>query len=127
LESLRIRLAEIIHNNKNEYNRALSTNWRGMEIVPPKIWSVIPVWVSLLLALLASFVIFTLLTFKLADRSDLTFSAISQLEVPRSPVRQVQTGPATRFSMFLENEIRAGLVSVDEAPDYSRVTILGDG
>lgn len=127
LDSLRARLADIIRSNKKEYPRALSGNWRGTEAAAPRIWSVIPVWVSLLFALVIGFIVFSFLTFNLSDRSDLTFSAISQLAVPEPPKSPVRTSVSTRFSTFLEEEIRAGLVSVDETPEYSRVIILGDG
>ncbi len=126
LDSLRARLAEIIRSNKQEYAKALSGNWRGTEAATPRIWSVIPVWVSLLCTLVIGFIFFSLLTFNLSDRSDLTFAAISQLDVPAPPKSQ-KTSVATRFTKFMEEEIRAGLVSVDETPEYSRVIILGDG
>lgn len=127
LESLRARLAEIIRSNKKEYSRALSGNWRGTEAANPRIWSVIPVWVSLLFALLIGFVVFSLLTFNLSDKSDQTFSAISQLEVPTPPKNLEKTSVAARFTTFMQDEIKAGLVYVDETPEYSRVIILGDG
>lgn len=127
LESLRARLAEIIRSNKKEYSRALSSNWQGTEAANPRIWSVIPVWVSLLLALLIGFVVFSLLTFNLSDKSDQTFSAISQLEVPKPPKNPEKTSVAARFTTFMQDEIKAGLVYVDETPEYSRVIILGDG
>ena len=126
LDSLRARLAEIIRSNKEEYAKALSGNWRGSDAPAPRIWSVIPVWVSLLCALVIGFIFFSLLTFNLSDRSDLSFAAISQLDVPAPPKSQ-NTSVATRFTKFMEEEIRAGLVSVDETPEYSRVIILGDG
>lgn len=127
LESLRSRLAEIIRSNKEDYSKALSVNWRGSEAAPPRIWSVIPVWVSFLLALILGFIVYSLLTFNLSDKSDLTFSAISQLQVPKTPEHSGRTTVTERFTKFLEDEIRAGLVSVDETPEYSRVIILGDG
>ena len=126
LESLRARLAEIIRSNKKEYPRALSSNWRGTEVAGPRIWSVIPVWVSLLCALVIGFIVYSLFMFNLSDKSDLTFSSISQLEVP-APQKPGKTSVAARFTTFMQEEISAGLVYVDETPEYSRVIILGDG
>ncbi|SDT88501.1 DotU family type VI secretion system protein [Halopseudomonas salegens] len=127
LESLRARLAEIIKTHRDEYAKALSLNWRGVEAAASKVWNVIPVWVSLLVALLIGFMVFVLFTFKLADKSDFTFSAISRLEVPELPKVAPSPPVQARFTRFLLEEINAGLVSVDETPEYSRVIILGDG
>lgn len=127
LEDLRKRLAGLIRSTREEYPKALSLNWRGLEAAALRVWSVIPVWVSFLLALLIGLIVFMLFTFKLSDKSDLTFSAISAIEVPEIP-KLVSAAPVqARLARFLEQEIRAGLVSVDENAEYSRVTILGDG
>lgn len=127
LESLRARLAEIIKNNKEEYSRNLSANWRGTDAAAPRIWSVVPVWVSIILSLLVATILFALLSFKLSDKSDLTFAEINNLQIPELPKRVVTQKPASIFTRFLQEEIKAGLVSVDESPEYSKVIILGDG
>lgn len=127
LESLRARLAEIIRSNRKEHARALSANWQPTEAAAPRIWSVVPVWVSLLFALVIGLILFILLSFSLADRSDQTFSSINQLPLLETPERPARASIAPRLSGFLQEEIRAGLVSVDETAEYSRVIILGDG
>lgn len=127
LETLRRRLAEIIRDAKGERVSALSPHWEGVTHELPKVWRVLPVWVSAILGLLLGTAIYMVIAFYLSDRSDRTFAAIGALKLPEMPVVQRNTAPPVRFSRFLEPEIRAGLVSVRETPEQSTVTILGDG
>lgn len=127
LETLRRRLAEIIRDAKGDRVRALSPHWEGVTHELPKVWRVLPVWVSAILGLLLGTAIYMVIAFYLSDRSDKTFAAIGALKLPEAPVVQRNTEPPVRFARFLEPEIRAGLVSVRETPEQSTVTILGDG
>lgn len=127
LESLRRRLAEIIREVRGDRLKALSPHWEGITRELPTVWRVLPVWVSALTALLIGFGVYMLLAFHLADRSDSAFIAIGALKLPDMPVVTRSSEPPIRFSRFLEPEIRAGLVSVREAPEQSTVSILGDG
>lgn len=127
LETLRWRLAEMIREVRGERDKPLSVHWRGVNRKPPAVWKVLPVWVSALGAVLLAALIYMLISFYLADRSDRSFIAINALKLPQTPVVVRSTQPPLRFSHILEPEIRAGLVSVQETPDKSTVSILGDG
>ncbi|WP_263143403.1 DotU family type VI secretion system protein [Pseudomonas sp. RIT-PI-AD] len=127
LETLRRRLAEIIRDAKGDRFKALSPHWEGVTNELPKVWRVMPVWVSTILGLLLGTAIYMVIAFYLSDRSDKTFAAINGLKLPEAPVVERNTAPPVRFARFLEPEIRAGLVSVKETSEQSTVTILGDG
>lgn len=127
LEALRRRTARVIETVRGVPDKPLSLHWRGTVLPRPRLWRVVPIWVTGALAALAAIAFFALLSFWLAGRSDRTFLAISGLQIPEL-APPVPAAPAPkRFTQFLEPEIREGLVSVDERADRSTVTILGDG
>ena len=127
LENLKRRLADIIKTARGVPDRALSIHWQGHAAELPKIWGMIPVWVSAIVAVVLGVGIYMLLAFWLAARSDKSFLAISSLKLPTPPPVVRDAPPPLRFSKFLEKEIREGLVSVKENSEQSTVTIRGDG
>lgn len=127
LENLKRRLADIIKTARGVPDRALSIHWQGHAAELPKIWGMIPVWVSAVVAVVLGVGIYMLLAFWLAARSDKSFLAISSLKLPTPPPVVRDAPPPLRFSKFLEKEIREGLVSVKENSEQSTVTIRGDG
>ncbi|TDR47860.1 type VI secretion system protein ImpK [Tahibacter aquaticus] len=127
LETLKRRLADIIKTGRGVPDRALSIHWAGVQAEMQRIWGMIPVWVTGILAVVLGVGIFMLLAFWLAARSDKSFIAISSLKLPTpAPVVRAEP-PPLRFSKFLEPEIKQGLVSVQENYEKSTVTIRGDG
>ncbi|WP_257387785.1 DotU family type VI secretion system protein [Tahibacter caeni] len=127
LENLKRRLADIIKTARGVPDRALSIHWQGHAAELPRIWGMIPVWVSAIVAVVLGVGFYMLLAFWLAARSDKTFVAISALKLPAPPAVVRDAPPPLRFSKFLEKEIREGLVSVKENAEQSTVTIRGDG
>lgn len=127
LENLKRRLADIIKTARGVPDRPLSIHWEGHPAELPRIWGMIPVWVSAIVAVLLGIGCYMLLAFWLAARSDKSFLAISALKLPPPPPVVRDTPPPLRFSKFLEKEIREGLVSVKENSEQSTVTIRGDG
>jgi type VI secretion system protein ImpK len=127
LENLKRRLADIIRTARGVPDRALSLHWQGHAAELPKIWGMIPVWVSAVLAVVLGVGFYMLLAFWLAAHSDKSFIAISALKLPTPPPVVRDAPPPLRFSKFLEKEIREGLVSVKENSEQSTVTIRGDG
>lgn len=127
LEALRRRTARVIETVRGVPEKALSVHWRGTALPRPRLWRVVPLWVTGALSALVAIAVFSLFTFWLAGRSDQTFLAISALQIPELAPPVTAAPPPKRFAHFLEPEIREGLVSVDERRDRSTVTILGDG
>ncbi|MCQ4167288.1 DotU family type VI secretion system protein [Tahibacter harae] len=127
LENLKRRLADIIKNGRGVPDRALSLHWQGHAAELPRIWGMVPVWVSAILAVVLGVGVYMLLSFWLAARSDKSFLAISALKLPSPPPVVRDAPPPLRFSKFLEKEIREGLVFVKENSEQSTVVIRGDG
>lgn len=128
LETLRQRLASIIHTASGERDSVLSPHWRGVESQAQP-WRVVPIWVVALLSGLVALVVFVLLSFLLADRSDPAFAKLAAIDVPivQPKVKPLRRPDPVRLRQFLEPEIREGLVDVRDEPDRSVVTIMGDG
>lgn len=127
LENLKRRLADIIKTARGVPDRPLSLHWQGNPAELPRIWGMIPVWVSAIVAVVLGVGFYMLLSFWLAAQSDKSFLAISALKLPPPPPVVRDAPPPLRFSKFLEKEIREGLVSVKENSEQSTVTIRGDG
>lgn len=127
LETLRRRLLEIIVSQRGPAEPSLSPRWQGLPAERPRAWRMIPVWASAALAVCLAVVVYALYAFLLAERSTPRFIAITQLELPAVAPVVREAPPPVRFRHFLEDEIRQGLVDVEETPLYSRVTLRGDG
>lgn len=129
LETLRQRLATIIQTAKGERERTLSPHWKGEEgVIQP--WRVVPAWVVATVCAMLGLIIYTVFSFKLADRSDPVFAKFAAMEVPAVQKAAPPPPPApdpVRLRKFLEPEIAEHLVEVRDLVDKSVVTILGDG
>ncbi len=126
LETLKHRLAEIIRDLRGGGEKRLSPHWEGVGEASQDIWRILPVWVSAVLGLLLGALIYMIFSFFLAERSDRTFGEIGRLRLPEIAIPKTTTSPL-QLARFLEPEIKAKLVAVDEYQDHSTVTILGDG
>ena len=129
LDAVRQRLLSIIRQQRGEYERDLAGNWRGVSAAgQPRlgwlsIWVVVAVGALLLLGLYFGFKL------SLSGASDTLASQIASLRVPQSvPPRPAPEKPAEpRLAPFLAEEVRRGLVAVQDQPDRSIVTVLGGG
>ena len=127
LENLKRRLGDIIRNVRGVPDRRLSPHWEGHAAELPKMWQSIPVWVSAATALVLAVGTYVALSFYLSSRSDTNFMEIGALRLPEMTAVARNTPPPVRFSRFLEQEIKQGLVSVREGAGQSTVIINGDG
>jgi type VI secretion system protein ImpK len=128
LEAIRHRLLSIIRKQRGEYERDLSPNWRGVVATnQPRLGS-LPLWVVGAVTALALVAIFLGFRLSLSRASDGLARGIAALGVP-DPARPTQPQPPhkPRLAPYLADEIRRGLVAVDDRADRSIVTILGDG
>ena len=123
-ELLKQRIATILGKVKGEYEIRLSPHWMGIQSTPP-VWRVIPPWVVACVCTFLAACIYLWFVFSLAERSDITYSRIAQLQLPSLAVAQPPSEP--RLRRFLSPEIQAGLVEVSDQIDRSIVTIMGDG
>lgn len=128
LETLKQRLALIIRQNRGEYERPLALHWKGIAQAAKKAWENLPLWVAAALAALLALGLYLWFAFSLAGMSTEVGSAIASIRAPRITVtKPPQPAPAPRFARFLEPEIKAGLVIVNDLADRSVVILRGDG
>lgn len=127
LDTLRQRLAELIRKDRAPVEAELSPHWRGLGAGAARLREALPLWVFGVGLLLLLALVFFVLRLYLANRSDATYAALSEL---RPPVIQIAP-PAViaktpRLARFLEPEIREGLVTVTDEVDRSVVRLRGD-
>jgi type VI secretion system protein ImpK len=140
LEELRHQLYQILRQQRGEPERDLSPQWQGVVDRRSPLLRVVPLWVAGAVAGLLLVLTFMGLSYALNRASDPVFSHLFDLgnqvaggfdrtapAVPPPVQGQPPAPPPMRLRGFLLEEIRLGLVAVDERPDRSTVTIRGDG
>src|SRR5205814_2305350 len=127
LETLKQRLAQIVRQNRGDYERPLSLHWRGIPAAAKKGWELLPLGVVTAITLLLAVGLYLWFAFSLATQSDDVFAAIGSIRAPRIAVTKPAATPTPRLAKFLEPEIREGLVIVRDEPDRSVVILRGDG
>ena len=126
LETLKQRLAQIIRQNRGDYERPLSLHWKGILSAAKKGWELLPLGVVAAITLLLAVGIYLWYAFTLAKQSDDVFAVIGSIRAPRVAVTK-PVAAAPRLAKFLEPEIREGLVIVRDEADRSVVILRGDG
>ncbi|MGB0129435.1 MAG: DotU family type VI secretion system protein [Rhodocyclaceae bacterium] len=133
LEALRERLAQMLRNQRGEYEHDLSPHWQGVAVKKKTLSDSLPLWVAGAVAgvlLLGIYIAFS--TF-LNRESDPVFSAIQGIRAegvaPRAAPSPGAAAPVAkpRLAGFLQPEIQAGLVAVQDKENLSIITIRGDG
>lgn len=133
LELLRERLLGILRNQRGEYERELSPNWKGVQNAKGAIFSMVPMWVVLVILGTLCMVLYIVLSSTLNASSDPVFSKILAIRAKTlaRPALVVVTPPAEpvkpRLAGFLDPEIKAGLVAVADYGDRSVITVRGEG
>lgn len=132
LARLRDRLHTLLRDQRGSFERDLSPHWQG-QASKPQVLSQLPVWVVHALAGMLAVGLFLLLSSQLNKRSDPLFADVLTLRaaVPTPPPVVLAPPPAlparARLANFLQPEILAGQVAVQDLDDRSVVTIRGDG
>src|SRR5262249_2448168 len=124
-EAIRQRLLQIIRKQRGDYERDLSPNWRGLGDVSQRRLGWLPLWVVAAVTVVGLIGIFVAFDWSLGSSSDRLAAEIASLRVAAPVARRASATP--RLATFLQDEIRLGLVKVDDHLDRSVVTILGDG
>lgn len=131
LELLRERLLGILRAQRGEYEKELSPHWKGVPTGKNKIFSLVPMWVVLVLIGTFCMGLYLILSMSLNQTSDPVFGKILAIRAkpPTRPAIVVAPPPAPtpRLAAFLEPEIKAGLVLVGDFGDRSVITIKGEG
>jgi len=124
LEILKRRIATLLKSG--EHDSRLSSHWQG-EQTQREAWRMIPPWVVAAVCGLLAFALYVVLSWSLAHQSDDVFRRLAALEPPGLFVPEPPRPPPPRLRRFLEPEILAGLLDVDDRSDRSIVTLKGDG
>ena len=130
---IRIRewLYQLIQNARGSGERALSPHWQGVTDKRNPLMRFVPLWVFAAIAAGLLAALFTGFLLRLNHLSDPVFTQLHAIDVPRieAPPQEpiVLSEPEVTLSMLLADEISRNLLSVDEHPQQSTVTIQGDG
>ena len=127
LEAVRARLAQIIRQQRGAYVPALAQHWAGQAAPQRRALSWLPLAVTAALTVLALGGIYVAFATSLADKADPVYGAIQRLRLPPPVAAVPQAAPQPRLAVFLQPDIRAGLVTVRDEVDRSVVTLRGDG
>ena len=117
---------EILKRRMAGYERRLSPHWEGVATVNDR-WRLIPAWVVASVCAFLAFLAFVWFVFSLAPQSDALFARLAALDIPRPELVAVDEMPTPRLRRFLEPEIRAHMLEVEDLADRSVITLMGDG
>lgn len=127
LEILKRRIAAILNRVKGGHEARLSPHWMGVQSMAPT-WRMVPPWVVACLCAFVAACIYVWFLFSLGGRSDASYARLASLAIPATQATAYVNPPvAPRLRRFLEPEIRAGLIEVNDLLDRSVVTLNGDG
>jgi type VI secretion system protein ImpK len=127
LDAVRARLAQIIRQQRGAYPPALAQHWAGQAAPQRRALSWLPLAVAAALTVLGLGAVYAGFATSLAERADPVYAAIQRLRLPPPVVAVAQPAPQPRLAVFLQADIRAGLVTVRDEVDRSVVIIRGDG
>lgn len=126
LDAIRARLHQLIRKERGEPELALSPHWQGVPTARRRATDVLPVWVVGAFALLLLAAAWLAMSFELGRLSDPAFDTLASIRTGAQRPLVVTQAPRPRLAEFLAQDIRDGLVAVDDRVDRSVVTLHGD-
>lgn len=127
LEAVRARLAQIIRQQRGAYPAPLAQHWQGHPAPQAKALSWLPLAVFGVACLAVLGLAYAFFAKSLADHADPVYAQIQRLQMPPPVTAVPQPAPQPRLAVFLQPDIRAGLVAVRDEVDRSVITLRGDG
>lgn len=127
LEAVRARLAQIVRQRRGAYPAPLAQHWAAHAAPQRKALSWLPLAVTAAAVLLGLGAVYAGFATSLADRADPVYTAIQRLRLPPPVAAVAQPAPQPRLAVFLQPDIKSGLVAVRDEVDRSVVTLRGDG
>lgn len=126
LDALRERLAQMLKQQRGEYERDLAAHWQPAATKRSRVFTVLPLWVVFAICGLLLVGIYIAFSYSLNSISDPVFAQIQAIRVKTTPPPPI---PALkpRLATFLAPDIQQGLVTVQDDENRSLVTIRGDG
>lgn len=127
LDGVRARLAQMLRQGSNP-DPALSPRWQGAEPAESRLRQKLPVWAIAAATALVLLLVYIGLRFSINGASDDVFTALRGYDVKTAAVAAPAPPPAApRLAGLLDNDIKAGLIQVNDLADRSVVVIKGDG
>ncbi|MDE2370643.1 MAG: DotU family type VI secretion system protein [Burkholderiales bacterium] len=126
LDAIRAKLAQLIQRERGSYAPALAAHWQGQPARARPGLSWLPLALTAALTLLVLAGIYAAFAYSLAGRADPVYARIQGLRLAPPVAAVAQPAPQPRLALFLEPDIRAGLVAVRDEVDRSVVTLHGD-
>lgn len=127
LEAVRAKLAQILAQARGPYPAPLARHWAAQPLPQRRALSWLPLALTALVAVLVLAGAYAAFSTTLAARSDPVYGQIQSLRLAPPVATVVQPAAQPRLAVFLEPDIRAGLVAVRDEVDKSVVTVRGDG
>jgi type VI secretion system protein ImpK len=127
LEAVRAKLAQILAQARGPYPAPLARHWAAQPLPERKALSWLPLALTALVAVLVLGGAYAAFSTTLAARSDPVYGQIQSLRLAPPVAAVAQPAPKPRLAVFLEPDIRAGIVAVRDEIDRSVVTVRGDG
>jgi type VI secretion system protein ImpK len=127
LEAVRAKLAQILAQARGPYPAPLASHWAAQPLPERKALSWLPLALTALVAVLVLGGAYAAFSTTLATRSDPVYGQIQSLRLAPPVAAVAQPAAKPRLAVFLEPDIRAGIVAVRDEVDRSVVTVRGDG
>ncbi|MBK9136427.1 MAG: DotU family type VI secretion system protein [Betaproteobacteria bacterium] len=127
LEAVRAKLAQLLAQARGPYPAPLAQHWAGQPLPERKGLSWLPLALTGLVAVLVLGGAYAAFSTTLAARSDPVYGQIQSLRLAPPVAAVAQPAAKPRLAVFLEPDIRAGIVAVRDEIDRSVVTVRGDG
>ena len=127
LEAVRAKLAQLIRQHRGPYAPALAQHWQGQPAATGRGLSWLPLALAAAATLLVLAGLYAWLALSLSGRADPVYGQIQSLRLAPPVVAVAQPAAQPRLAVFLQADIRAGLVAVRDEVDRSVVTLRGDG
>jgi type VI secretion system protein ImpK len=127
LDGVRARLAQMLRQGQTP-DPALSPRWQGAEADESGLRQKLPLWAIAAATALVLLLVYVGLRFSINGASDDVFATLRGYDVKTAAVAAPTPPPAApRLAGLLDNDIKAGLVQVNDLADRSVVVIKGDG
>ncbi|MEO7056774.1 MAG: DotU family type VI secretion system protein [Caldimonas sp.] len=130
VESLRVRLSQMLRGNRTDGDKTLSPRWEGVPAKTARLGAGLPMWVVASLVGLLLLGVYIGLRLSINGSSDAVFAGLQSLDVKAAsiaPPPPPVLAAAPRLATFLKPEIESGLIQVRDLSDRSVVVIKGDG
>ncbi len=129
LDGVQENLYQSIRLHRGDIERSLSPRWRGVEDKRTKLARYVPLWVVAAVSAGLLMVVYWFFLMAINSASDPALTEMAALGRNVPPLERRAFVPAPRADLrdYLQDQIRAGLAQVDNAPRGQVVIMGGDG